>query len=550
MASLALCAVGPIGQPGCSLWPGSGDPVWRAGTHHPLGQGPQGRRSTVFGGAGAGAAGAAAAAALGGAAVALRVRPRCAHGPSRRSRSAGTSHAGGGARVGVARRAQTELVGGFISACSTAKEWEQAIDEVAEAAGSGYEAGFAFVSEMHVTLAQGLVPVLEKLRERLGVQTLVGCACGGAIGQAAGPSAVEYSGAGDGADWPPIEVEQGAVLSVGLMRDAGATPFFLGRDGDGDAQLLSRMSQEKSVRSILLIADPFAPAEDILKTLDESFPSAVKAGGIAAALQVGAQERGAFMPSIAIAAEGCAVRLCNQGVVGLLLSRVDVHSIVCQGCCGVGPPVKVSSVQGPVCNGIGGRPAQEALRLIFSAVDPATRAKMQQFLTVGLGSLGESESAIGDGDWLIRGIGGVTPDGGLVIGGGVSEGQPLRFHVRDRESAEADLALMLKRYRLERTFRGSEAEPAGCFLFTCNGRGEGLYGRRHVDARAAATVLGDAASTRIAGFFCNGEVGAPGLAVPGAPADGGQPAVRGASVHGFTAVFALLIPVLEDQGSK
>lgn len=451
----------------------------------------------------------------------------------------------------MALRAEAEVVGGFSSACSTASQWEQAIDEVAEATGTGYEAGFAFISEIHVDRAQGLVTVLERLRERLGVQTLIGCACGGAIGQAAGKSAVEYAGGGSGADWPPIEVERGAVLSVGLLRSAGATPFFLGRGEDGDTQLLKKKSEEKDVRSILMISDPFAPLEDIIKTLDESFPSAVKAGGISAALQVGAQERGAYMPSIAIAAEGCQVRLCSQGSVGLLLSKVDIHSIVCQGCCGVGPAVRVSSVQGPVCNGIGGRPAQEALRLIFSAVDPPTRAKMQQFLTVGLGNVGEAEGTIGDGDWLIRTIGGVTPDGGLIIGDGIDEGQPLRFHVRDRDSAESDMQTMLKRYRLERAFREGAGEPYGCFLFTCNGRGEGLYGRRHVDARAIATVLPDACSTRVAGFFCNGEVGSPGIAAATLPEDGGEwKPPRGPAVHGFTAVFALLVPVADDQGSQ
>lgn len=450
----------------------------------------------------------------------------------------------------VLLRAEAEVTRGFVSACSTAGQWEQAIEEVAEAAGTGYEAGFAFVSELHVTLAQGLAPVLEKLRERLGVQTLVGCACGGSIGQAAGPGALQYGGCSADGDWPPIEVEAGGVLSVGLLRKAGATPFFIGAGDEGDVQLLQRKQEDGDVRSILLIADPFAPVEDILGRLDRSFPRAVKAGGLSAVLQVGSAERQAFMPSIAIATEGLPARLCNQGAVGLLLSKVDVHSIVCQGCCGVGPPVRVTSVQGSVCDGIGGRPAQEAVRLIFSSVDPPTRQKMQQFLTIGLGNVGESESTVGDGDWLIRTIGGVTPEGGLVIGGSIAEGQPLRFHVRDRESAEADLALMLKRYRLERSFSGASGEPMGAFLFTCNGRGEGLYGRRHVDARAAADALGDACGTRVAGFFCNGEIGAPGLAVHGS-ADDAEPAKRrGTALHGFTAVFALLVPVEEGAPAE
>ncbi|CAE8591598.1 unnamed protein product, partial [Polarella glacialis] len=117
-------------------------------------------------------------------------------------------------------------------------------------------------------------------------------------------------------------------------------------------------------------------------------------------------------------------------------------------------------------------------------------------------------------------------------------GQPLRFHVRDRASAEADLDLMLNRYRLERTFTGG-GEPVGCLLFTCNGRGEELHGKRHADARAVAKVLGDSVGTQVSGFFANGEIGSPGLGMQSE----GDEKVRESAMHGFTAVFAMLVPV-------
>ena len=43
--------------------------------------------------------------------------------------------------------------------------------------------------------------------------------------------------------------------------------------------------------------------------------------------------------------------------------------MVCQGCLGVGPAVRVTAVSGPVVTGIGGRPAKEAFKLIFGAVN-------------------------------------------------------------------------------------------------------------------------------------------------------------------------------------
>lgn len=454
----------------------------------------------------------------------------------------------------MALRAEAQVLSGFVSACSTAQSWEQAVDEVAEKAGTGFECGMAFISSLHVDSAQGpgLGAVLDALREKLGAQVLIGCAVTGALGQAAGPDAVEYGGGLAGEDWPPIEVERGFCLSVGLLRKAGATPFFLGTGtgGEGDVGLLGRMKAAGDVRSVLLLADPFAEVDELLRTLGDYFPGATKAGGLSTALQVqrAPGEMAGFMPSIAIATEGNSARMCNQGAVGLLLTEVAVHTVVCQGCCGVGPKVNVTGVQGPVCDGIGGRPAREALQLIFSNVDPQTREKMQKFLLLGLGNPGESGALVDDGDWRIRPISGVTESGGLVVGPGLQEGMPMRFHVRDVESANKDRQLMLKRYRLEKAVGGNIGDAMGAFLFTCNGRGESLYGQRHVDARAAAEVLGDEVGTRVAGFFCNGEIGAPGLAVasekgrPEAEAPEKGTAMRPPALHGFTAVYALLVP--------
>eukprot|EP00929_Paragymnodinium_shiwhaense_P022238 TRINITY_DN14252_c0_g1_i1.p1 TRINITY_DN14252_c0_g1~~TRINITY_DN14252_c0_g1_i1.p1 ORF type:complete len:596 (+),score=123.53 TRINITY_DN14252_c0_g1_i1:103-1890(+) len=473
---------------------------------------------------------------------------------------------------------EVEVVEPFVSACSTNAEWTKAVDELAEAVGPfpKFEAGVAFISDAHL-IANGLAPVLEALREKLGVQTLIGCAVGGVIGSpclestgrpdpdisrktlpAGEPEAevidASVAAAEGAAAKLPVEVERGPSLSVGLLRECGATPFFIGGDEkggmQGDLALLSRKASEGSVRSCLLMADPFGPIEELLNTLDERFPKAVKAGGISAMLQVGDQDRRAFTPSIGIAAEGCQVRLCNQGIIGLLLEDMEVHTITCQGCRAVGPTVKVTSVEGPTCTGIGGRPAREALQLIFSAVDAETREKMQKGLTLGLAGVNEEVSNIGDGDWLVRGISSITPNGGLVIGGGVMEGQPLRFHVRDRDSAEADLSMMLNRYRLEKRFSAADSgQPVGSFVFTCNGRGQNLYGRRHVDARAASEAStgssleesGPLLCSNVAGAFCNGEIGSPGVSL--VPSDDEADAtLKRTALHGFTAVMALLIP--------
>ncbi|CAJ1331159.1 unnamed protein product [Effrenium voratum] len=172
-----------------------------------------------------------------------------------------------------------------------------------------------------------------------------------------------------GGEGSPIEVERGFALSVAVVRKAGAVPFFLGGDASGDLELINRMAQGGSVRSMLLLADPFGPVEKIMQSLDESFPKVSKAGGITAALRVGSGATTSFMPSMSICSRGNKARLLSQGISGLMLTEMDVHTVVCQGCLGVGPKVRISSVSGPVAIGIGGRPAKEALGLIFGAVN-------------------------------------------------------------------------------------------------------------------------------------------------------------------------------------
>lgn len=441
------------------------------------------------------------------------------------------------ARGAVACRAATEVQGDFVSCCSMAPTWEEAVEEVAQEVGPGFEAALVFFSELYVDQAQGIAPMMEKLRERLDVEHLVGGAAGGSIGQTVGKMATDY-GAGERV---PIEVERGFVLSVAAIRNAGAVPFFLSGEAQGDLELINRMAAGGQVRSMLLLADPFGPVEKIMASLDESFPKVSKAGGITAALRVGSGGQTGFMASMSICSRGNdQARLLSQGICGIMMTEMDVHTVVCQGCLGVGPAVRVTGVSGPVVTGIGGRPSKEALGLIYGAVNEELRAKMQTSLLIGLGGEGMNENQIDDGDWLIRGILEVTPNGGFVLGSGISEGQALRFHVRDKDSAESDLNLMLNRYRLERSFSGGN-DPIGSLLFTCNGRGEGLYGRRHVDARALQNALGEQLGTRVTGFFCNGEMGAPGLTKPSETLEDREQ-VRPMSLHGFTAVFAILVP--------
>jgi small ligand-binding sensory domain FIST len=105
----------------------------------------------------------------------------------------------------------------------------------------------------------------------------------------------------------------------------------------------------------------------------------------------------------------------------------------------------------------------------------------------------------------------------VSVGATVRPGTVVRLHARDAGSADRDLreALGLRREAL-----GGQA-PAGALVFTCNGRGRGLFGTPDHDAEALDREL---AGAPVAGFFAAGEIGP----------------VGGASfLHGFTATVAV-----------
>jgi small ligand-binding sensory domain FIST len=96
-------------------------------------------------------------------------------------------------------------------------------------------------------------------------------------------------------------------------------------------------------------------------------------------------------------------------------------------------------------------------------------------------------------------------------------GQTVQFQVRDAETADEDLSHLLAQEKR----RFVKGPPAGALLFSCLGRGEGMYGKPHHDIHALHSHLGPVPT---AGFFCNGEIG---------------PIGNKTFVHGFTSVIGL-----------
>jgi small ligand-binding sensory domain FIST len=102
------------------------------------------------------------------------------------------------------------------------------------------------------------------------------------------------------------------------------------------------------------------------------------------------------------------------------------------------------------------------------------------------------------------------------VGEQVRVGQTVRLQVRDSDSADADL-----RSVLDGQLRELRHPPAGTLLFTCNGRGVGMFGVEDHDASAVDYAFAGAPA---AGFFCAGEIG---------------PVGERNFLHGFTATMAV-----------
>ena len=81
----------------------------------------------------------------------------------------------------------------------------------------------------------------------------------------------------------------------------------------------------------------------------------------------------------------------------------------------------------------------------------------------------------------------------------------MRYMVRDKKGSAQDLELKLqdfKRRQLDTTLLGEDLKPVGALLFSCNGRGKGLYNVEHFDSSMIHRYL----PVDGLGFFCKYEI--------------------------------------------
>jgi small ligand-binding sensory domain FIST len=170
-----------------------------------------------------------------------------------------------------------------------------------------------------------------------------------------------------------------------------------------------------------------------------------------------------------------------------------------------------------VVTSIGSRQAFKVLEEAYEDLDRTEKLAAPGNLFAGL-ALSEYLEDFGRGDFLVRNILGADPERGVALGAFPRSGQTLQFHVRDKETADADLR------RLCQGVVQQHGKPFAGMLFSCTGRGSRMFGVPNHDARVIEETIG---RMPMGGFLGNGEIG---------PVGGRN------YLHGYTAATAFFYP--------
>ena len=328
------------------------------------------------------------------------------------------------------------------------------------------------------------------------------------------PSAVIVgcSGAGVLADGTEVERQAPALAAMAAVlpgvettvRHFETSSFPEAEDAPGWHRLLG--VEPSDSLAFILLPDPFTcDVEHLIAAMDHAYPDAPKVGGLVS---------GGSSPGEHVLYVGRARH--NRGVtVVAMQGNLSVRSVVAQGCRPVGDPMLVTRCQDNVIFELNQKKPAEVLQALAEQLDASVFSRHGFFLGIEM----RDQREYRPGDFLVRNLLGVDKStGGLVVGASIKQFQAVQFHVFDRQAAAMDLSAQLER---EASEHGS---VAGALLFSCLGRGEGLF---NVPDHDSTQVRQHLEAPALAGFFCNGEIG---------------PVGGRTFVHGYTSAVALFRP--------
>lgn len=340
--------------------------------------------------------------------------------------------------------------------------------------------------------------ILEILRVHARVPLLAGCSSQGLI-------------VGD------LELEENAGLSLGLYSLPGAElqGFHFTQEqveeanGPGYWRLETGLEPEQS-NGWLVFIDPFhLDSETWLKTWNEAYAPLPTFGGLASG-DFSEQQTQVYLNGEVFEEGGVAISVGGQ---------VGLAGVTSQGCTPIGETWTLTKVEQNLIHEIGNRPAYEVLAETYNHLSPEEKKKAGGNLFIGL-VVNEYLEDFHRGDFLIRNLLAADPRSGTIAVGALPRlGQTVQFQRRSAAAATEDMEELLARARA----RLEQVPVYGGCLCSCNGRGQGLFGRPNHDAQMVQQRLGPIG---LAGFFCNGELG---------------PVGEKNFLHGFTASLALFV---------
>jgi small ligand-binding sensory domain FIST len=386
----------------------------------------------------------------------------------------------------------------FASAISTRNDLREALAEVVDSALTQLNAtphlAMLFISPHHLPQSEQLIA---ELKRALPEETkLLGC--GGET----------IAGVGQ-----EIEDQPAISLWLAALPHTQITTMHLEFQRTTEGMAISGWPDElagtwQPDSFLIALGEPFSfPADVMLDQLNQDRPGIPVVGGMASAAASPGKNR--LFLNRGLHSEGA--------VVAHLSGGVKLRTVVSQGCRPVGKPFVITKAERNIVYQLGGKPALGQLQEMFAALPTREQVAARQGLHLGR-VVNEYLATFSQGDFLIRNVTGIDQaSGALSLGDYFRVGQTVQFHIRDHESADAELHQLLAAVR-------DLPAPAtrGALLFSCNGRGTRLFPTPHHDAQVIQQQLG---TVPLAGFFAQGEMG---------PIGGRN------FLHGFTASIAIL----------
>jgi small ligand-binding sensory domain FIST len=344
-----------------------------------------------------------------------------------------------------------------------------------------------FASGAHLAAPEEM---LAAVHAELAPAALVGCGAGGVLGGGR-----------------ELEGGTGVAVWAAALEDGEARSFHATVHRRDDVGVLDGMPEIGSDAAMIILSDPYSfPTDAVLDGIADAAPGVPVLGGLSSA-RTPLGDAALFVDD----------RVVHEGAVGVCLNGVELLPCVSQGAAPMGREMTVTAAEDNVIYELAGRPAVQAIEQTVAELPLQERALVAAGLLIGI-VIDGGKPDYEQGDFLVRGVTGADPEtGAITVGATVTTGEVVRLHARDARSADEDLRREL---RLRAAAIGGQ-RPAGALVFSCNGRGHGMFGTRDHDASLVQHELGGVPA---AGFFAAGEIG---------------PVGGRSFLHGFTATLAV-----------